>query len=68
MQLGAFSISLAVKDLEASRKFYEKFGFEPFAWKIVPPVGASPRSCLEDVIHQIGQFYDDPRTRYRGLR
>ena len=31
MELGAFSISLAVKDLEASRKFYEKFGFKPFA-------------------------------------
>lgn len=31
MQLGAFSISLAVKDLEASRKFYEKFGFKHFA-------------------------------------
>lgn len=31
MQLGAFSISLAVKDLEASRKFYENFGFESFA-------------------------------------
>lgn len=30
MQLGAFSISLAVKDLEASRQFYEKFGFEVF--------------------------------------
>ena len=25
MDLGTFSISLAVKDLEASRKFYEKF-------------------------------------------
>jgi lactoylglutathione lyase len=31
MELGAFSISLAVKDLEASRTFYEKFGFKPFA-------------------------------------
>jgi len=31
MELGAFSVSLAVKDLEASRKFYEKFGFTPFA-------------------------------------
>jgi catechol 2,3-dioxygenase-like lactoylglutathione lyase family enzyme len=31
MELGAFSISLAVKDLEASRSFYEKFGFTPFA-------------------------------------
>jgi lactoylglutathione lyase len=31
MQLGVFSISLAVKDLEASRSFYEKFGFKVFA-------------------------------------
>jgi lactoylglutathione lyase len=27
MQLGAFSISLAVKDITASRQFYEKLGF-----------------------------------------
>lgn len=27
MDLGAFSVSLAVKDLEASRAFYEKLGF-----------------------------------------
>ena len=26
--LGAFSVSLAVKDLQASRAFYEKLGFE----------------------------------------
>src|SRR6202022_2536420 len=31
MDLGAFSISLTVKDLEASRQFYEKFGFKAFA-------------------------------------
>ena len=31
MELGAFSISLAVKDIEASRAFYEKFGFKVFA-------------------------------------
>jgi lactoylglutathione lyase len=31
MELGAFSISLAVKDIEASRRFYEKFGFTSFA-------------------------------------
>ena len=30
MELGAFSISLAVKDIEASKAFYEKLGFEPF--------------------------------------
>ncbi len=31
MELGAFSISLAVKDIEASREFYEKLGFAVFA-------------------------------------
>ncbi len=31
MDLGAFSISLTVKDIEASRQFYEKFGFKAFA-------------------------------------
>ena len=30
MNLGAFSISLAVQDIEASKDFYEKFGFEVF--------------------------------------
>jgi len=30
MKLGAFSVSLAVKDLATSRDFYEKLGFEKF--------------------------------------
>ena len=30
MDLGAFSISLAVKDLDPSRRFYEAFGFRVF--------------------------------------
>ena len=30
MELGAFSISLAVKDLGASKEFYEKLGFSMF--------------------------------------
>src|SRR4026207_2122976 len=30
MKLGAFSVSLAVKDLPASRAFYEKLGFAGF--------------------------------------
>ena len=30
MQLGNFSISLAVKDLQASKAFYEKLGFSSF--------------------------------------
>ena len=28
MELGAFSVSLAVNDIEASRAFYENLGFE----------------------------------------
>jgi lactoylglutathione lyase len=31
MELGAFSVSLAVKDLGASTAFYEKLGFSVFA-------------------------------------
>jgi len=31
MQLGAFSISLAVKDISRSKTFYEKLGFSQFA-------------------------------------
>lgn len=29
MELGAFSVSLSVKDIGASREFYEKLGFVP---------------------------------------
>ncbi len=40
MELGAFSVSLAVKDMAASREFYEKLGFSMVAgdgttWTIV---------------------------------
>jgi lactoylglutathione lyase len=31
MELGAFAISLAVKDIGASRRFYEKLDFKVFA-------------------------------------
>src|SRR5438552_18311614 len=51
MQLGAFSISLAVKDLETSRKFYEKFGFKVF--------GGNPSQnwlILKNGDHIIGLF------------
>lgn len=30
MQLGAFSVSLSVKDLQVSKEFYEKLGFTQF--------------------------------------
>ena len=51
MQLGAFSISLAVKDLEDSRRFYEKLGFQNF--------GGNPAQnwlILKNGDHVIGLF------------
>ncbi|MBV8200396.1 MAG: VOC family protein [Acidobacteria bacterium] len=51
MQLGAFSISLAVKDIEASRAFYEKFGFAPFAGD-----AAQKWLILKNGSHVIGLF------------
>ena len=34
MKLGAFSVSLAVKDMKASKEFYENLGFSVFAGEI----------------------------------
>ena len=35
MELGAFSVSLAVKDIQASKAFYEKLGFKVFGGDIL---------------------------------
>jgi predicted enzyme related to lactoylglutathione lyase len=51
MELGAFSISLTVKDLEASRKFYEKFGFTAFAGQ-----ASKNRLIMKNGDHVIGLF------------
>jgi lactoylglutathione lyase len=51
MELGAFSISLAVKDIQASRAFYEKFGFKSFAGDI-----AQNWLILKNGSHAIGLF------------
>ena len=34
MKLGAFSVSLSVKDITASKQFYESLGFSVFAGEI----------------------------------
>src|SRR3989442_7909066 len=51
MELGAFSISLAVKDIKASKAFYEKLGFKIF-------VGDISQNCLilKNGDHVIGLF------------
>jgi predicted lactoylglutathione lyase len=63
MQLGAFSISLAVKDLEASRIFYEKFGFKVFG-------GDASKNwlILKNGDHVIGLFQPDPHRSARLKR
>lgn len=52
MELGAFSISLTVKDLAASRAFYENFGFKVF--------GGDPSQnylMMKNGEHVIGLFH-----------
>jgi catechol 2,3-dioxygenase-like lactoylglutathione lyase family enzyme len=51
MKLGAFSISLAVRNLEASREFYEKLGFE-----VVHGVQEEGWLILRNGDHAIGLF------------
>jgi lactoylglutathione lyase len=51
MELGAFSISLAVKDIQASRAFYEKLGFTSFGGDI-----AHNWVILKNGEHIIGLF------------
>jgi catechol 2,3-dioxygenase-like lactoylglutathione lyase family enzyme len=51
LRLGAFSVSLAVKNLEASREFYEKLGFKAFAGD-----PAQNWQILQNGDHVIGLF------------
>ena len=51
MELGAFSVSLAVKDLKASQDFYEKFGF-----RVVGGDAAQNWLILRNGDHTIGLF------------
>ena len=37
MELGAFSVSLAVRNIQASKLFYEKLGFDIFGRLDGPP-------------------------------
>jgi predicted lactoylglutathione lyase len=51
MELGAFSISLSVKDIEASKSFYEKLGFQVFGGDI-----AQSWLIMKNGEHVIGLF------------
>jgi lactoylglutathione lyase len=51
MELGAFSVSLAVKDIEAAKSFYEKSGFKVFAGN-----AAQNWLIMKNSAHVIGLF------------
>ena len=51
MELGNFSVSLAVKDIRASKAFYEKLGFEVFGGDI-----SQNWLILKNGPHAIGLF------------
>lgn len=51
MELGAFSISLAVADIDASRRFYEHFGF-----KVIGGERDANWQILRNGDHTIGLF------------
>lgn len=53
MNLGAFSVSLAVQDIHASKAFYEKFGFSVFGGDI-----SQNWLILKNGDHVIGLFQD----------
>ena len=51
MELGAFSVSLAVADIDASRRFYESFGF-----RVIGGDRAANWQILRNGDHTIGLF------------
>jgi catechol 2,3-dioxygenase-like lactoylglutathione lyase family enzyme len=51
MELGAFSVSLAVSDIRASRAFYQKLGFKVFAGEV-----SQNWLILKNGDHAIGLF------------
>ncbi|MGB3716071.1 MAG: VOC family protein [Candidatus Promineifilaceae bacterium] len=51
MELGAFSISLSVKDLETSKSFYGKLGFQ-----VVGGVAAQNWLIMKNGDHTVGLF------------
>jgi lactoylglutathione lyase len=53
MELGPFSMSLVVKDIETSKQFYEKLGFEIFAGDIT-----QNWLIMKNGDHTIGLFQD----------
>jgi len=58
MQLGNFSVSLAVKDIAASRAFYEKLGFKQVAGN-----QAQNWLILQNATSTIGLFHGPQYTR-----
>jgi len=68
LELGAFSVSLTVKDIEASKLFYQKLGFSVFAgnqaqnW-LIPTFNPG----WDQSARKLGEF-EDVRELQRRLR
>ena len=65
MELGAFSVSLAVKDIEASKLFNEKLGFTVFAGEICIIYFGKPLGMSEIKIFPYDKIHD--RKKYDGV-
>ena len=63
MELGAFSISLTVKDIEAARALYGKFGFKVFAGD-----ASQHWLILKNGPHVIGLFQGMFRKEHSNLQ
>ena len=78
MQLGAFSVSLSVEDMAASRSFYENLGFsmtggDGESWTTVGPIETElvivqlpkPQDRLMQVLLKITHGHEIDRDLYR---
>ena len=63
MELGAFSISLAVKDIKASQAFYEQLGFQA----VMGPV-ASLRLHIARLLWRIAVLHRSQNTQISSWR
>ena len=59
MELGAFSVSLSVKDIQASKTFYEKLGFTVFGGDLSQNwlISVCPKTSFSDGFRQNFHVY-----------
>ena len=63
MELGAFSVSLSVSNIEESKRFYQKLGFE-----IVGGDQSQQWLILQNGAHKIGLFSGNVCREYNDIQ